>query len=58
MLKTESKNYFFKCNNIKISLFNVETEDLAWLQLGEILNKDESYDRDMPEISEFQLVNR
>jgi hypothetical protein len=59
MLKTEGSNYFFKCENIKISFFNVESEDIAWLRLGEQLQKDEDhYDREMPDIKKFQLVAR
>lgn len=59
MIKTEGSNYFFKCDNIKISIFNVESEDMAWLRLGEKLqNDEEQYDREMPEIGRFQLVQR
>lgn len=59
MIKTEGSNYFFKCDNIKISIFNVESEDIAWLRLGEQLSKDEEqYDRYMPEIEKFQLIQR
>jgi hypothetical protein len=59
MIKTEGANYFFKCDNIKISIFNVESEDIAWLRLGEQLNKDEEqYDREMPDIGRFQLIQR
>lgn len=51
-----SNNYFFKCNNIKISIFNAENEEMAWNRLRETLSKDEdSYDRDMPSAEDFQL---
>jgi hypothetical protein len=57
MMTSESKNYFFKCQNIKISIFNAETEDIAWYRLRETLKKDEeNFDREMPKAEDFQLL--
>lgn len=54
-----NKSYFFsnKENNIKVSVFSVENEDIAWFQLEEKLKRDaEVYERDVPSVKEFEIV--
>lgn len=56
MLTPESKNYYFKCQNIKITIFNAETDDIAWLRLRESLRKDEeNLGREMPDAEDFKV---
>ena len=56
MVTACSKNYSFKCQNIRISIFNVETEDMAWYRLRQSLQNDEdNFKREMPQAEEFEI---
>lgn len=51
-------SYAFKSEseNVSITIFSVENEDIAWYQLERKLEKDsERYDSDMPELNTFSI---
>ncbi len=52
------RSYEFKSesNNINVTIFSVENEDIAWFQLQRKLNLDyEQYDIDIPSLDSFKL---
>lgn len=52
----DSKNYFFKSKDIKISIFNAETETIAWERLRQTLKtKEDSFEREMPKVEDFEI---